>query len=417
MKPLAHLLLLLLTWNFLPGQTLLSLSETWQRAKQTNPILKTQSLINKRSELLLRENRESWLPKIQASAQLSTQSEVLQLPIPNLEPLPREQYRITTDVLQPLYQGGTNSIEKQMVTMRTLLEQESLNSKQLALYRELTNLYFGILSLQVQIQHHTTLQKDLQEALQQAQVRYAGGVILKRELLTLQASFLSSQQQSALLDLEKQALAKKLSQHLGDTKSEAYVLEIPPPPQVDTLALRPELSVLEQQQEIHALEAKLLDSRKRPRVDAFLQVGYGRPGLNMLSRSPDFFSLAGLRMSIPISAFYTLSNDKELKFLAQEEIKRQKEDFLLQQQLQATDLQAGQDKLRLQEQTAKKLVEIQESITSSYRVQFHNGDTTALDYSRELSALERLRSEQDRLGLELLKNQYLHALLFHPTLH
>jgi hypothetical protein len=76
------------------------------------------------------------------------------------------------------------------------------------------------------------------------------------------------------------------------------------------------------------IREKMLDARNGPRVYSFLQLGYGRPALNMLNNQADTYYVGGLRLNWTVSGFYTSRKEKELLVLSRRNLDIQKETFL-----------------------------------------------------------------------------------------
>ena len=72
---------------------------------------------------------------------------------------------------------------------------------------------------------------------------------------------------------------------------------------------RPELRALDAKSDLLELQNKQLTAGLMPRIGAFFQGGYGRPGLNMLEDSFSPFYVAGVRLSWNMGKLYTLKND------------------------------------------------------------------------------------------------------------
>ena len=71
-----------------------------------------------------------------------------------------------------------------------------------------------------------------------------------------------------------------------------------------------------------------------PRIGAFVQGGYGRPGLNMLEDSFEPYYVAGVRLSWNLGKLYTLKNDRRKIEVSRRQIDVQRETFLFNTRLQ-----------------------------------------------------------------------------------
>src|SRR5690606_8310507 len=114
----------------------------------------------------------------------------------------------------------------------------------------------------------------------------------------------------------------------GQELDEHTVLRKPagwnPPPALR----RPELDWYEQQQHGIDVARKGLAAKHRPQVGLFVQAGVGRPGLNMLSNDFDMYYYGGIRLTVPISGFYTLKKEKAILDISEAAIEVHRETFL-----------------------------------------------------------------------------------------
>ena len=73
----------------------------------------------------------------------------------------------------------------------------------------------------------------------------------------------------------------------------------------DTIVRRPELTLFEAQNKMYEGQKALLNAGNLPRIGAFIQGGYGKPGLNMLTNAFSEFYIGGIRLSWNLSGFYS----------------------------------------------------------------------------------------------------------------
>ncbi|MGA9212214.1 TolC family protein, partial [Kaistella sp.] len=149
-----------------------------------------------------------------------------------------------------------------------------------------------------------------------------------------------------------------------------------------------------------------INSRNLPKLGAFFQGGYGKPGFNMLKNEFDIFYIGGLRLNIPISGFYTKKNDLALLQTQEQEIDVQKENFLFNQKFQT--IQNNNDLDKIQQLIAKdnELVMLRESIKTASLAQLENGVITTSDYLREVNELDRAKNQKIIHEIQYLLTQY-----------
>ncbi len=118
MKTIPILLLLLVaevanTW----ANDTLSIEQVRALALQASPLQQKKALAESVAALQLRNIRSNNLPRVQLGAQATWQSDVFGLPIDNpafqIPEVPRDQYKLSMDISERLWDGGTDRYLRQ----------------------------------------------------------------------------------------------------------------------------------------------------------------------------------------------------------------------------------------------------------------------------------------------------------------
>ena len=149
-----------------------------------------------------------------------------------------------------------------------------------------------------------------------------------------------------------------------------------------------------QQKQLLETQRKIINTKNTPKLGAFFQGGYGKPGFNMLRNEFDVFYIGGVRLNIPITGFYTKKNDLALLNLQQQEVDVQRENFLFNQQFQTLQNNNELEKIQQLIDKDSELIALRESILTSSKAQLDNGVITTSDYLRELNELDRARNQK-----------------------
>ena len=169
---------------------------------------------------------------------------------------------------------------------------------------------------------------------------------------------------------------------------------------------RPELKLFDLQKQALETQKSILNSKNLPKLGAFFQGGYGKPGFNMLKNEFDAFYIGGIRLNIPITGFYTKKNDLALIELQQNEVDIQKENFLFNQQFQTLQNNNELEKIQKLIDKDQELILLRESIKKASLAQLENGVITTSDYLRELNELDRARNQKILHEIQYLLTQY-----------
>ena len=407
MKILKYLFLLLF---FSVNAQTLTLEECYDLAKQNYPLIKRHDLIAKTKEYNLQNAAKGWLPQMQIVGQATYQNDVIQFPIqlPNMtiEPLSKDQYKIYADVQQNIYDGGMIANQKKMATINSEIELQKTEVETDQLEMRINQIYFGILQTDEQLQQTELTKSDLSSGLKKAEAQLENGVIFRSNVDVLKAQIVNLEQKELELQSTKKSFLQMLSLFINKNIEENTTLEKPEKILIQDENKRAELKLFELQKQGLEQQKANINSKNLPKIGAFFQGGYGKPGFNMLKNEFDIFYIGGLRLNIPISGFYTKKNDLALVDTQQQEIEVQKENFLFNQQFQTIQNNSDLDKIHQLINKDNELIELRESIKKASLAQLENGVITTNDYLREVNELDRAKNQKIIHEIQYLLTQY-----------
>ena len=123
-----------------------------------------------------------------------------------------------------------------------------------------------------------------------------------------------------------------------------------------------------------------------PKIGAFVQGGYGKPGLNMLSNEFSPFYIGGLKLSWNISGFYTQKNNKQKIETSQKSIEIQKETFLFNNGLLTTQQVNEMEKLKTIMKNDDEIITLKNNIKKATDSKLQNGTATVTDLLRDINS-------------------------------
>jgi hypothetical protein len=195
-----------------------------------------------------------------------------------------------------------------------------------------------------------------------------------------------------------------LSLFLNKQLREDEVFILPPPPErLPVEVRRPEIKLFNAQKAFLTQQSSLIDAFNRPRTAAFLQAGYGKPGLNMLKSQFDPYYIFGVRLNWSFSGFYTAHSEKKLVEINRQAVDIQKEAFLL--QTSAMQKEQLAEITKWTELLAKDngIIQLRESIKEAAKAQLQNQVINSSDYLREVNAEDVARQNLIFHELKLLQ--------------
>lgn len=419
MKALLLSLLLMCCWPWWNhAQQRLSLPQVQQQAAAQLPLLKRKALAAETAKTQTANLNNNFLPQLSLNAQASWQSDVTALNVgnipgfPKIEPLSKDQYRATLDVNQLIYDGGINRRQKEMTHLQQLLREEEVNVALQQLKERINNLYLNVLLIDEQQQQLNILFKDIEAGITKVKAQVQYGTAFRSNLALMEAEQLKAQQRRIELQNDREGLLSVLSLYTGQNFAADVLLETPEAPALahaNNLS-RPELQLYQLQDSLYQLQAATVTNKLQPRISAFANTGYGRPGLNMLKNEFAPFITTGIRFSWNLSNFYSKNNDKILAEINRKDIQAQQENFVQQTTAQLRQQQSAISKLQALIGTDRQIIALKTQIKEAAKAQLENGVITASDYLREVNA-----EDQARQALALHQLQLVQALLNYST--
>lgn len=381
------------------GQETITLAQCYEWARANFPQIHQYGLIGQTEQYNLSNASKGWLPQLSVNAKATYQSEVTKLPFDsemlsavmpgmNIPTLSKDQYQIVGEVNQNIWDGGTIHTTRQLTKAQAAADREQLESDLYALNDRVNQLYFGCLLQEELIRQNALLQKELQINIDRITAMMENGVANQSDRESMEVELLNARQKEIELKASRVAFGRMLSALIGKPYDKDRVLVVPSVPgnplsaEID----RPELRALDAKSHLLDVQNKQITSGLMPRIGAFVQGGYGRPGLNMLEDSFSPFYMAGVRLSWNMGKLYTLKNDRRKVSTSIQQIEVQRETFLfntsLQLMQQNTEIQKVADLMKADDE----IIRLRTSIKNAAEVKLANGVISVTDLIREINA-------------------------------
>ncbi len=389
------------------AQSILKLEEAQARAAANYPLIRQKALAQQQAQLNVSNLQKNLLPQISLGAQATYQSEVTQLPIklPNItvDPLSKDQYRALLDVNQLIYDGGVIRQQQSLQHLGEKIASQQVAIELQKLRERINQIYLGALLLEYQLGQTAIVEKDLQAGLSRIKAQVSNGTAVKAAQASIEAELIRNQQRAIEISFSKQGLLDVLAVWMGDTTSVQYQLQKPAEQIAAAGISRPELAYFMLQDSVYQLQNKLVDQKAAPKLSAFAQGGYGRPGLNMLKNEFAFFYTTGLRLQWSISSLYTNKQEKELTRISSRMNEVQKDQFMLQTNAALRQQLAEINKYKQLLSTDQQLIGLRVKVKETAAAQLENGLITPADYVREVQAEDQARQNALIHEMQLLQ--------------
>ena len=397
--------LCLLEIGLCAGQASLSLTECYALARANYPLIKRMDLIGRLESYSLDNAAKAWLPQVNVSAQASYQSDVTKLPfdqekisalIPGFEipVLDKDQYRAVAEVNQMIWDGGGTRATKAVVRAEAEVSKSQLENDLYLLNDRVNQLYFGCLLQDELLEQNRLLLADLEVNLARVEAMERNGVANRSDWESLRVAQLEARQQRVGIEASRVAFRRMLAELIGLS---ADSLRLETPADLGLLSMtvaRPELRYFEALENLSQTRERQLTAGWMPRVGAFVQGGYGRPGLDMLDVDFAAYYVAGIRLTWNLGKLYTLANDRRKLATERREIEARRETFLLNTRLDLLNRQEEIRRLSEQLRDDEEIIELRTSVKEAAEAKLQNGVISVADLIREINAVDQARQAE-----------------------
>ena len=375
------------------------MSLCYECSRANYPQVRQYRLIEQTEQYNLSNAAKGWLPQLAVNAKATYQSDVTKLPfdadklsasIPGFEipTLSKDQYQVVAEVNQTIWDGGVIRATRRLTEAQATADREQLNSDLYILNDRVNQLYFGCLLQDELIRQNGLLQKELQINIDRITAMMDNGVANQSDRESMEVELLNARQKEIELKASRVAFGRLLSALIGRPYDKDRILVVPSIPgnPLSGEINRPELRALDAKSYLLEVQNKQITSGLMPRLGAFVQGGYGRPGLNMLEDDFNPFYIAGVRLSWNMGKLYTLKNDRRRVTTARQQVEVQRETFLFNTSLelmqQNTEIQKISDLMKADDE----IIRLRTSIKNAAEVKLANGVISVTDLIREINA-------------------------------
>ena len=387
----------------------ISLEECYVLAKNNYPQIKKADLITKTKDYSITNANMGYIPKVLFSARASYQSDVTKIPfdVPyfDIPVLSNDQYKISVDIVQPIWDGGKIEAEKENIKAQSKSEESSLEVQLYNLKYRVNQLFFSILLLDEQLKQNDLYAQDLERTYNMIKQSIRNGVANTSDLDAVALEQVKTKQNKAKIEAVKESYLHAL-EILTGTNIDNGLIKPEYTEITDYTVKRPELTYLSDKIDILEASKKNINASYMPTFDIFFSAGYGRPGLDMLDNSFQPYYIAGIKMDWTIAGFYTGERNKKIIELNKKSLELEKQTFLFNTNI---DIQNQQSKIKQIKDTMAyddEIVQLRNNIRKSSEIKMKQGTMTVNDYMREVTAENIAKQGKILHEIELLQAVY-----------
>ncbi len=390
-------------------ETNITLDECLKLATDYYPLAKQKGYL-----LAIGENNQkgingSWLPQINFNLKATYQSEV---PSFNFEGFPtivfpKDQYSLGLQVNQTIFDGGLSHQQKNTDKANTVTEIQKNEVELYKIKEKILQLYGNILLTKENIEVLNSYASDIESRQLKMSSSVRNGLMLQSDLDELDAVMLKTDQNKIDVASRLKMLCQMLSLFINRTVDENTMFaDLPVRTEgINSDIIRPELKLFSFQQGLLGERIKLSASKTHPKLSAFGEGVFGRPGFDFLNQKMRLFGLVGLSLTWNVSSLYNLSYDKNNLMIQQKMIDEQRELFQLNVNSSLIQQNGEIERIKQVSKIDDSIIAKRVSISKTKANQLDNGTITSSDYLSELNEEKQAtlsqRMHQIQLGIAI----------------
>ena len=417
MKRTIILFTVLLIYVFSFGQNIktINLKECYKSAVENHPVYKQLVLYSATYQLEQKNIQVNYLPSMSLNGQATYQSDVTKIPfqLPNMiiEEMSKDQYKLTFDISQNIYDGGITKKQKNINEVDFKINKQAVEIEFYKLKERVNQVYFNIIYLKENEKILIVSKKNIESKHKTAQAAVNHGTLLQSDVDALKIGLIILEQKITEVEIGIQLSIKILKELTSLEINENTIFDFP---EIEIAHLefqnfRPEYQLLNLQQEKTAALKEVVSAKLLPRIAAFGKTGFGRPGFDMLSNEFDFFYFVGAQISWSPFNWSKSKREKEIFNLRNEIINTQKNAF--DKNLKIGLEQNKYEIIKYKELIKKdiEIIELRKKITKTASAKFDNGVLTSSEYIEEVNAetQAQLNFQTHKIQMLMAKINYL----------
>ena len=356
-----------------------SLEDLRNELNKNHPIAQKEKILLEINKIENSKILKEIFPQFSLNAKATWQSETMVLPInsPMLQipEMDKDREEISLNVNQIIYDAGINSTKRKISSQKNRIEIQSSKVDLQKLDEVLMKLYFGVLIQKEKIKIEKANHKSLETKEISAENAVKYGILTSNEVWLLQKEILNVQQKIAEDTSKLEYLIREISILTGSkiTVKDEFML----PLVSKEKELRPEFNLFKYKRNAYFLSLKMNSRAKYPKLFAFAQISYGKPGLNSFSNDWNDYQIYGVNFKWDIWNWKKYSSEQSILKKKIIETNLDETAFKINLKMQEEESKKKIELLENQIQLSKKITKLDKKILDSATEKFANGDETA----------------------------------------
>lgn len=379
------------------GQTRITIEECYSKARENYPLIRKLGLVEKTRDYNIDNLNKGYLPQLMFSSKVTYQSDVTKIPIDletmgfkgaEIPHLSQDQYGISLDLNQTIWDGGAIKSSKEAVKSSSEVEKSNIEVSLYAVNERINQIYFGILLADAQIEQNRLLKEILADNYSQVESYVNNGIANQSDLDAIKVDMIKAEQNEIDFVTARNTYISILAKLTGmeidaDTR---LVKPLPERPSLGSAFGRPEMSLFDAQVMKYRSDYNRINSGLYPRLSLFATGGYGKPGLDMFENKFAPYYMAGIKLNWNIGNFYSLKSQRKLIRNNIDMVENQREVFLFNTDIDKTQKELAIDKYTEQIKYDDEIIRLKTSIRKASEAKIANGTISGTDLMRDINS-------------------------------
>jgi outer membrane protein TolC len=401
------------------SQDTLKLENCLSLAENRSPLTRQKDISAQVMSNRIKNLTNNWYPTVGLNAQALYNSETIDfsdvfsnMPVPVQAPsLPLDQYKVWAEINQQIFDGGAIKAMKEAEKSENNSTIRQTEADLLNVRQQVSQIYFSLLIAQKNDQVLNVTLDELSARRKVVESGVQNGIILSENLLAIDAEIINIRQKLTELNLLRKQMIGAMSVLLDSTISPGIVVTGPGDPILNESAGRPEFLMFDSQKERLAANQKLAASADMPKLYAFSQLAYGRPGFNMTSTDFHTFYSVGAGLKWNFLNYGDTRRQKKILEMQKDLVDIKRENFDNQLQIQLLSEKSNMEKYDSLILNDEQILAIRKAIAESSLSKLKNGIIRSTDYLTDLNAEVMAKLQYENHKILRIQSAYNYAML------
>ncbi|HPG29452.1 MAG TPA: TolC family protein [bacterium] len=341
------------------------------------PLVKNPKYYDGITDINIANISKEWAPAIYLRGSASNQTD-------GIPALDKEKIQLNLEIEQMIYDGGLTGNRKKLENAYRYSRIKKIEIELYSLKEKVCKIYFETMLAEERITIYETTLSDLKSRYNSIESAVRNGVKLKNDLRQIKSEIINIEQDLISNQNRRKAMIEILNELTGlkinfSDKLEDPDMTVPVFNDFESNR-RPENFFYESEKKKLEIAGDISEAKTRPKINAFIQAGRGKPGLNMFENSTDNYAVAGIKLNWKIYDWNLAGNEKSSNKLERKAIESQKEAFNKNIKNLLMELYYEIESLKKIIILDKENIELRSEILDVILSQYNNGVITATEY-------------------------------------